>query len=91
MNNSVEYPNIAAFVIDEETKESIADIFSALTVTWNYAPKECEIDLYKNFYERRYQADKCLLFEQAINLNLRSLGKKDLHLDTYLNLLGTSL
>lgn len=70
------YPNIAAFVINDDTPKYIGDVFSALTITWEYIPKNEHIELYKNFFEEAYSQNMSNMFVAALELNKRTLRKK---------------
>jgi predicted O-methyltransferase YrrM len=47
-------PNIAAFQLNENTKNSIVNIISSLTITWEYFPKERELEIYNNIITTKY-------------------------------------
>lgn len=51
--------NIAALDVGEKTRECIADIFAALSVTWSYLPSKKELDLYTDCYTRFYD-EECI-------------------------------
>lgn len=70
------FPNIGAFMINDDTDKYIGNIFSALTITWNYMPSEQELFLYRNFYEKYYTNDNLRLFDIAVQLNKKTLAKK---------------
>ena len=75
INNEVEYPNIAAFEINDSTKDNISDVFSALTMSWSYFLLKNELIIYKAFFEKYYEKKICRLFDQAITLNTKSISK----------------
>ena len=91
LNNSVEYPNIAAFEISESTRKAIFDVFSALTLSWYYYPSERELSIYKEFYHRYYNDELCRIFDQAISLNYQSLHRMDYFVSSYINSMCNSL
>lgn len=68
--------SIGAFVINDDTDKYISDVFSALTITWAYRPANAELALYKEFYSKYYSNDKLLLFDVAIQLNLKTLSEQ---------------
>lgn len=69
------FPNIGAFVINDDTEQSIDDIFSALTITWNYLPENQELFLYRTFYEKYYPIKNIRIFDIAVQLNRRTVDK----------------
>lgn len=69
------FPNIGAFKVTEETGRYIDDVFSALTITWAYMPKEDELCLYKEFYKKYYTQEQINLFNAAVRLNQRGFDK----------------
>ena len=71
------FPNIGAFKINDDTDKYIDNIFSALTITWNYMPREQELYLYKSFYERYYTFDDLKLFDISVRLNRETLIKNE--------------
>ena len=75
LNNSVRYPNIAAIQVDNTTRECVYDVFSALSLTWNYMPGQHEIDVYRDWYERHYDESAIKLFDQAFEMNQKTHDK----------------
>lgn len=63
-----EYPNIGAFEINEDTAKYLADIFHALTITWNYIPERSVFDLYLNSFQKNYPLEFVKLAESAYEL-----------------------
>ena len=57
--------NIAAFKIDQATRNEIENVISALSVTWQYMPPESMIENYYAVY-RKYYTEKQLLLIQNI-------------------------
>ena len=63
-----EYPNIAAFQINEDTKKYIGNIFGALTLNWTYVPDRSELNLYRTSYSS-YGTEMLRLFDNAVLFN----------------------
>lgn len=84
LNNKKEYPNIAAFQLNKSTYENIYDLFSALSLTWDYIPSQKELDIYKLWYEKNYDQEACLLFDQVINMNMKTIVKMCDQIDDYM-------
>lgn len=63
-------PNIAAFVVDKETRDNIGDLFLSLLTTWEYMPEEWIIQEYRNAVYKYYDKDLCDLFDTAIEMNV---------------------
>lgn len=63
------YPNIGAFVVNEDTKKYIFNIFCALTLPWHYMPNQREIEIYRKSYEAFYD-QRCLrMYDLAVGLH----------------------
>jgi hypothetical protein len=59
-------PNIAAFQINDDTKESILDLISSLTLTWEYFPSHIEMQIYTNVIEKNYDDHVIRLWNSII-------------------------
>ncbi len=64
------YSNIAAFKVNEETRNHIGNVFLLLTLNWHYAPPNSEIKIYRDFYKRHYSAGLVDLFNETVKMNL---------------------
>lgn len=64
------YPNIAAFKVNEQTREHIDNLFLSMILTWDYLPTEEELIIYRNHYRRFYPAELCEIFQEAIDMNV---------------------
>ena len=73
LQNETEYPNIAAIQINEDTRKNVIDVFSALTVTWDYCPDDKERDIYRRWYEAHYSEELLRMFDQAVSMNMNTL------------------
>lgn len=51
------FPNIAAFKINDKTKQSIVNLISALTISWEYFPIEDEIKIYTDAIQKKYNSE----------------------------------
>ena len=67
---------IGAFVITEDTQRYIEDVFSALTITWNYIPAPAELAMYRAFLEKYYTSTQLKWFDMAVELNCETLKKR---------------
>lgn len=70
------FPNIGAFVINEDTDKYIDSVFSVLTITWEYMPKDNELALYRDFYGKYYSAENLVLFDLAVDIQRKTLNRK---------------
>lgn len=77
-DNQDQFSNIGAFIINEDTDKYIGDVFSALTITWDYKPRDEEILLYRNFYKSHYSSEKLKIFDKTVELNYSTLERKNL-------------
>lgn len=64
---------IGAFIINEDTAKYLGNVFSALTLTWAYKPKQEELALYRRFYQKYYTEELLAMFDLAVKLNQRCL------------------
>lgn len=74
--NNGEYPKMAGFVLNEDTKKYVLDYFSGLLTPWWYELSKNEIEVYRNVVEKQYGEDEVLLFNQAVKINLETLDKE---------------
>lgn len=74
-DNIGNYPNIGAFVVNEDTKKYITDVFSALTINWSYVPSKDQIDKYIDFIKKHYSNEQLLLFTSALEINEISINQ----------------
>ena len=70
------YPNIGAFRINKQTYDNIENVFLALMLTWNYLPKDDEITIYREFYNRYYPAKLVKIFDETVRLNRNNITFK---------------
>lgn len=63
------YPNIAAFQVNEQTREHIDNVFLTMILRWAYMPSEEELVLYREHYRRFYPEELCEIFQDAIDMN----------------------
>ena len=56
-SNPYEISNIAAFEINHQTKEEIENVFSSLTLTWNYVPDSMQWKEYSKVFSKYYNLD----------------------------------
>lgn len=76
--------NIAAFRVDNSTRSNILDVFSALTITWQYIPPMKDIkkyvEVYNSFYRDVVDSDwiKMLFFyqEKTIAKRFRNVSEE---------------
>lgn len=62
-------PNIGAFQICKGTRENIADMFNALSITWNHFPPEWEIPAYRQLFSLYYDEQCLWLYDVAVKIN----------------------
>ena len=77
LNNGEIFPNIVALSINDHTKDSISNVFTALTLTWRYLMEKRETELYRNWYLSFYPKELISIFDQAVLLNNKTLQKPD--------------
>lgn len=65
INNDEEYPNIAAFRINEDTEKYIMDVFGSLIIPWVYMPSDAQIKIYDEIFFKEYGEGAFRLWDQA--------------------------
>lgn len=69
------FSNIGAFKINGDTGKYIGNVFSALTLTWNYFPNDRVLQLYREFFSRHYTAEELTIYDLAVELNQQTLHR----------------
>ena len=64
-----QYPNIAAFRVNEQTTENVENVFLSLILCWKYLPSEEQLLVYRKLYQKFYSAELCEIFQEAIDMN----------------------
>ncbi len=67
-SNNENMPNIAGFVLTEETGKHLENLFSALSITWAYYPSVEELQIYREHYKKYYSDIFVNHFERAVVL-----------------------
>lgn len=67
--------NIGAFKVTKDTRKYIKDVFSALTLTWRYMPDEWQIEKYREIYSKCYNSSCLEIFDDAVNMNRKTLER----------------
>lgn len=75
--NTAGYPNICAFMINDDTIKNIDNVFSALTINWEYVPDSRQVDLFRNHIKKYYDRKYVDIFNTAVSLNRFSLERKE--------------
>ena len=66
--------NIGAFVVDSTTRETIANVFSSLSVTWAYEPSIQQMMQYRDEYKKYYDEECIKLFDIFWEMNHAKLS-----------------
>lgn len=75
-NGKIEYPNIGAFFINDNTKTNIIDCFNALSITWNYCIEKDVFDIYRQLYEKHYGDEHIKIFDLLYDLQVKTISKR---------------
>jgi predicted O-methyltransferase YrrM len=59
-------PNIAAFQLNENTRNSIINVISSLSITWEYFPEERALEIYNNIITTKYEASVRQIWDAVI-------------------------
>lgn len=78
-------PNIAAVQINDSTRKSIEDVFTALSINWYYIPKLAVLHKYRLFYEKQYSNECLNLFDAIIANQIKMKNKKCADIYDYLS------
>lgn len=70
--DEVEYPNIGAVQITEDTGKYIDGIFCSLTLNWSYVPEQKQLEIYQEHYQRYYPSYMTKIFQNAIKMASRN-------------------
>lgn len=70
-SNPCSLPNIAAIVINAQTRKHVGKMFAALYLPWVYMPSEQDVQHAVRCMERHYTAEEMLLCKNAINIHSR--------------------
>ena len=62
-------PNIAAFVVEQETRKNIADLFLSLVVTWNFMPYRKQLEAYRECISEYYESVMLKVYDSAVMMN----------------------
>ena len=68
-------PNIGAFRVNEDTKKNIANVFSALSITWQYKPSMADLMIYRDLYKLHYDKECIDLFDTFVGFNSDRIGR----------------
>lgn len=77
VTDTFRYPNIGAFRVDESTRTHIENVFMALMLTWHYLPKDEEIKIYREFYQKHYPEELISIFDETVRLNRGNVAFKE--------------
>lgn len=69
LNNAVEYPDIAAFRLNEDTEKYIMDVCAGLLMPWGYMPAKENLAEYEAVFSKHYSKEFLRLYTQAKNCN----------------------
>uniref|UniRef100_UPI004056660C class I SAM-dependent methyltransferase n=1 Tax=Acetatifactor sp. TaxID=1872090 RepID=UPI004056660C len=65
---------IGAFLVNEDTRKYIWNVFSALLITWTYFPME--LDKYRLYISKNYDSDLLKLYDTAVSTNKDTLMRR---------------
>lgn len=68
--------NIAGFMVNQQTRDNIANVFSALSITWYYEPNYNEMMLYRNFFLQYYNEECIKLFDLFWKMNHQKIEER---------------
>lgn len=68
--------NIGAIEIGQNTRAYVANLFSALSITWTHLPAESDMACYRNIYQKYYDGECIGLFDIFYERQSELLGRK---------------
>lgn len=74
--NKNNYANIGAFIIDDNTKKYISNVFLSLMINWSYWLDENQVLEYRKCIANNYDNNLLNLFNSAIKYNNDSINIK---------------
>lgn len=74
-SRSYKYPNVGAFIINEDTDKYIENIFHSLMLTWGIIPDESEFKKYISFFEQHYESNYIELLNRIYYLQIETFEK----------------
>lgn len=63
------YPNIGAFIINEDTRRYVKDCFHALTLPWSYLPTDEQILKYRKCFGAHYDSEALQLYDTVVRIH----------------------
>lgn len=75
-NREYKYPNIGAFITNDDTSKYIDDIFHSLMITWNYFPDSDELQEYTNCIKEKYGIRLYTLMNRILKIQLKTKEKQ---------------
>ena len=69
------YSNIGAFIVNENTRKNIQDVFRALLISWRYIPDQEQLSIYREEYKKHYTNWQVEVFDRAIELNKGTVNR----------------
>lgn len=79
------YSNIAAFEVNEQTRENILNVFSGLNYTWTYLLRDDEMAKYVEQISSTYSTDLVDMFKRTISLQQYTHIKKAINSHYHMN------
>lgn len=73
VDRNKQYPNIGAFVINDQTRHYIANLFLSLMITWGYVPDEAQLNVYRAAVKKFYSPELLFVFDMAYSYNKKKL------------------
>lgn len=75
-NQIMEIDSIGAFDIIDDTLKYIANLFSALTITWEYPPGDYALDTYRKVVSKNYNAECMQMWDSSIKMQKETIVAK---------------
>lgn len=71
-SNICSLPNIAAIVVNAQTRKQVGKMFAALYLPWAYMPGEKDIQHTVRCMEQHYTVEEMLLYKNAVNIHFHN-------------------
>lgn len=78
-SNNYFFPNIVAFQLNSTSRNSLIDVISSLSITWEYLPSEYELQIYDNEIRKHYSPMEYKVWQSNILFQKASIRKMNNH------------
>lgn len=74
MDSVSKFPNIGAFIVNDDTRKYVQNVFIAMNLLWSYMPSTKELQSYMKVFQDFYNTECLRLFEMSILMNRHTMS-----------------